>query len=97
MPINGTYKVFTETNVNNAPNSKGVYALYRAGSKETYIGMSESSVRSRLQDHHSGREGNCTQKSDKFKVELTSYPRTRERELLEEFKRKYGTSPLCND
>ena len=98
MPISGEQYTFSDENVSKAPDSAGVYALYQ-GSVCTYVGRAQggsTTIRTRLKDHKSGREGRCTQVADKYMREVTSSPVTRERELLEEFKRNTGRLPRCN-
>lgn len=76
-----------------------MYALY-SNSEVVYYGRAQGgsvTIRSRLQDHKSGREGRCTQSAAAFNWEVTSTPIARERELLEEHKRLYGKLPRCNE
>lgn len=96
MSINGDFYTFNEHNVDNAPAQPGVYALYR-DRKLTYVGKASSSIRTRLQDHYAGRDGQCTRASTQYKREVTSRPGARERELLQEHLQQHGKLPLCND
>ena len=99
MPITGTRKIFNRNNVDNAPARRGVYALYR-GSELLYIGRGgtlTSNIRTRLQAHFAGKEGSCTKRANRFKIEITASPRTRERRLLQDYLDKYGELPPCND
>lgn len=98
--ISTNHYSFTGQNVNLAPNSAGVYGLYDQFGNVIYYGRATGdsvTIRSRLQDHASGREGSCTQAATSFNCEVTSYPITREKELLEEHKRFTGRLPRCND
>ena len=59
--LSGKYK-FSKDNVDLAPNTKGVYALYE-GNELIYYGRAKggnTTIRSRLQAHFSGHEGSCT-------------------------------------
>ena len=99
MPVNGDSYAFSDENLSKAPDSAGVYVLYQNGTC-IYIGRAQggsTTIRSRLKDHKSGREGRCTQVADTYKREPCSNPITRERELLEEFKQSYGKLPRCNE
>ena len=96
MPIKGDFYAFNKQNVDRAPTKSGVYALYR-NRELTYIGKASASIRSRLQDHHAGREGQCTKVSTQYKREVTSGAAAREKELLQEYLQQYGKLPLCND
>lgn len=99
MPLIGYKAPFTDAFIRNAPESAGVYALYKNG-QVTYYGRAQGgsvTIRSRLASHKAGYEGPCTQSSVEFNYEVTSYPVTRERELLEEHQRIYGRLPACND
>ena len=82
MPVNGSKLQFTETNVNLSPDKPGVYVLYVDGHL-IYYGSSEKSIRSRLQDHLAGREGQCTQVTDVVRL----------RDCLEAPEARAGTDP----
>ena len=96
MPIAGDIYPFTDENVDRSPDQPGVYALYQDGAL-IYIGQSETSIRSRLQDHKAGREGSCTEAATHYRREVTSRPVAREKELLDEYYRQNGRLPKCND
>ncbi len=99
MPITGDRYQTTDENVNAAPQVHGVYALYE-GDITTYIGRAAGegvTIRSRLQDHKAGREGPCTAAATHYRREELSRPMARERELLEEYRNRYGQLPRCND
>ena len=87
---------FTKSNVEAAPDSKGVYYLYENG-KCTYIGSSTVSRRSRLLSHYNGNEGSCTQNAGQFGSEWESDPKEAERRELRRFRNDYGVLPKCND
>lgn len=98
MPIEGKKYPFTQENVDNSPTDKGVYALY---DDEIIInigkGDGENGIRARLQAHKRGDEGDCTKNASHYRREVCSNPTTRERELLQEYKRTHGVLPRCND
>lgn len=99
MAISGDIYNFSKENIDNAPESGGVYALYQNGAL-IYIGRSKggtTSIRSRLQDHFAGRDGKCTQLSAQYRREPCTNPVSRECELLDEYKRSFGKLPRCNE
>ena len=93
-------KVYTFVGVNNAPEKQGVYALYD-GQELIYIGRASGegvTIRSRLQAHHRGDDGRCTQQAIHYRREVTTDPISREQELLEEYKRAHdGRLPHCSE
>ena len=99
MPITGKTYPFSKQNVDSAPTSHGVYALYDSTTL-IYIGRASGdsvTIRTRLQSHHRGDEGPCTKGASHYKREVTSTPIAREKELLDEYRRAYGKLPRCND
>lgn len=99
MPISSTKRVFTQTNVDNAPDSSGVYGLYDAKGATIYYGSSKVSIRTRLQSHVSGNEGACTKNAFYFNTELTTSAAAlpREGQLLREHEQQTGSLPRCNN
>ncbi len=98
MPISGSTYNFTQDNVDRAPDEAGVYALYN-NAVLIYVGRAQGgsvTIRSRLQDHYAGRDGECTQGATTYARETTTRPVARERELLEEYERQHGRLPRCN-
>ncbi|MBC8338078.1 MAG: hypothetical protein ISR51_01705 [Rhodospirillales bacterium] len=95
MPVNGNRVAFNRDNVIHAPDEPGVYVLY-VGGHLIYYGSTEKSIRSRLLDHLSGREGECTSVATVYGCEVSLNPLKRERELLIEYKTAYGVLPHCN-
>ena len=95
MPIQGTKRLFTDSEINRVPPVRGVYALYR-GNTLTYYGSSEH-VPNRLRDHKAGRSGSCTQHSSHFAWEAHPNPPAREAQLLREYVNANGRLPSCND
>ena len=90
---------FTTENINNTFNEHGVYVLFDGG-EIIYIGRAAGervTIRSRLHDHKSGREGPCTKGASHYARERTSNPVARERELLGQHRREHGKLPRCND
>lgn len=99
MPIKGQWYAFTKGAVDMAPESPGVYALAQ-GSEIIYYGRAlggPTTIRSRLNDHFSGREGACTKQATQFAAEVTSLGEAREKELLNEYQRGAGKLPRCNE
>ena len=98
MPISGDFHITTKENVDRAYDGKGVYTLHDKDFGLIYIGMSDVSIRSRLQRHHAGDEGSCTRAAWWFKQEPNINPYSREKELIEEYKTQNGGKlPKCND
>src|SRR4030043_978797 len=89
MPIRGKKQRFTDTNISKAPNSDGVYGIYR-GQELTYIGKGEgkNGIKSRLQaaQRENRSKGNATS----FRVEKCRNPSEREKWLLEQYKKLHG-------
>ena len=98
MAISDDKYSFTQENVDRSPTQKGVYALYDDDAT-IYIGKGdgEGGIRERLQAHKRGDEGDCTQEASHYRREVCPNPKTRERELLQEYVNTYGKLPRCND
>ena len=97
MPITTKKYQFTVSNINAyVSDHMGVYGLYDPISTVIYYGKTETSIRKRLQSHFSGTEGKCTQGATYFNFERHFNPVYRERQLLEQYKRFYGSLPKCN-
>ena len=79
---------------------QGIYALYEED-KLIYIGSStEQTVKDRLKDHQSGKDGPCTQQATAFcaeEVPPPDDPGKKEEDLLELYKLRHGDLPQCND
>ena len=95
MPINGNKLAFLRDNIENSPDEPGVYVLY-VGGHLVYYGSTETSIRSSLKAHLSGRGGKCTAAATVYGCEISLNPLKRERELLIEYKSAYGVLPHCN-
>lgn len=100
MSINATSVAFTKANVDASPDKHGVYEL-RKNNGSIYFGRASGdgvTIRSRLQAHQAGREGACTQSAEFFRVEVCNNPITREKELIDDYKRTHGGKlPACNE
>ncbi len=99
MPISGNRYGFTEKNIDDAPDDHGVYALYH-DEELIYIGRAagkDVTIRSRLRDHLSGREGKGTQQATSYAREITSAPAPREEELLNEYRQQHHKLPRYNE
>jgi hypothetical protein len=98
MAIRGDRFKFTKQNVDGSPNVGGVYALY-ISDELVYIGRAlgvTTTIRSRLQDHLAGREG-ATSRATSYRREACRNPKTREKELLEEYEALHGKLPRYNE
>lgn len=98
MPINGSQQRFTRKNVELVPDAPGVYALFENG-EVAYYGRAEGgsdTIRSRLGEHLAGRQAPGRIKAKLFSFEVTRYPMSRERALLEEHKRNTWRLPEFN-
>jgi hypothetical protein len=84
MPISGDIYPNTQENVDRSPIATGAYALYD-GDITIYIGCgdSENGIRSRLQAHKRGDNGNCTQSATHYRHEVTAYPITFDKTAVE--------------
>ena len=89
---------FTGALVAAAPEEAGVYLLWQ-DVKIIYVGRAGgrgATIRSRLVDHFSGREGPCTRDTTHYSWELSRDPATREAQLLAEHKTSFQRVPRCN-
>jgi excinuclease UvrABC nuclease subunit len=95
MPINAPRHRFTTWQISGAPAAPGVYLLWE-GDEVIYIGTTggEASLRARLQDHYARRAD--PHDATHFSWEITTLPREREAELLEEFRVANSRFPRCN-
>jgi hypothetical protein len=99
VPLYGKAYRFTRENVDNAPETGGVYGLYY-GEELIYVGSAAghtATLRSRLQDHLSGRRGACTQHATCYKREITASGAARAKELLAEHLTYRRTLPRGNE
>jgi hypothetical protein len=97
MPILGEKHRFTRSNVELAPNAPGVYALY-VGDEVAFYGAAGAgeTIRSRLSEHLGGRQAPGRDAARAFSYEVTRFPMSRERALLEEHRRRTWRLPDYN-
>lgn len=98
MAIKGGMHAFSRGEIDRAPDSEGVYALYDHDVL-IYIGRSTGSsdtVRTRLHSHKNGYEGRRTRRATLYRLELCDDPASRERELLNEYRAANGELPPGN-
>lgn len=95
MTLTATTFQFNPVNVQNIPFSQGVYELSDFKYEVIYIGRTDN-LNSRLQQHLSTSDA-CMKDAKYFRYDETWNSERREKELLEEFRRKYGHLPRCND
>lgn len=95
MPISDPHYRFTDAIVQGAPNITGLYALWQDGDL-IYVGRA-ASIRERLVEHLQRRVCPCTEQATHYSWELSLQPVTREVELLEQFKKRHGRLPRCNE
>jgi len=96
MPITGDAR--TASAMGEAPEQAGVYALYENNTL-IYIGCAidgDTTILDRLRAHKAGDKGPCTKWFTHFRCEITDAEVSRQRELLEEFNKRYGGLPRCN-
>jgi len=92
------WKVYIKANVNEVPDVFGVYEMSNSktdSSQITYIGCGE--IRYELRRH---LKDSCIGSSTYFRYEQTFFDKVaqeRERVLLQEFRKKYGRLPICNE
>jgi len=98
MPINGDKHRFTRRNVELVPDAPGVYALFDEA-EVAFYGSARGggdTIRARLGDHLAGRQAPGRVRAKLFSFEVTQYPRSRERALLEEHRRATWRLPEFN-
>lgn len=95
MPIRGKKQRFTDTNISNAPNSDGVYGIYR-GRELIYIGKGEGKdgIKGRLKAAKRDTRG---KEATSFQVEKSKDAAWREEQVLKQYKRLHGKLPRYND
>jgi len=96
MPIRGKKQRFTDNNISNAPTDNGVYVLSRYR-RITYIGKGEGEggIRSRLQAAKQDTRGRG--KATSFQSERSKNASKREKQLLEQYKKKHRKLPPYNE
>lgn len=89
----------TPQNLGQIPKRAGVYKLYD-GSEIIYIGRSSggnNTIYHRINNHHAGNSGPCTRGFSHYAYDTTVADVTTERNLLQEYRRRNGRLPRCND
>ena len=97
MPIASPRYAFNATMVAGAPPDPGVFALWEKD-ELIYYGRAQgqgATIQSRLREHLEARDG-CTTAATHYGWEITSNPRSREAELLAEYRSSHGRLPRCN-
>jgi hypothetical protein len=97
MPIKGEKHPLNRKNVDLAPASSGVYALFTEH-EVTYYGAARQgeTIRDRLGRHLSGQHPPGRAGATAFSYEITGYPKSRESALLEEHRRSNQRLPRFN-
>ena len=98
MPINSQAHVLLPESIKFVPDEPGVYSLEDDRNVVIYYGGTTDSVKGRLQRHHNGDEGPCTQLAIFFRYQIDSVtPMAREKILIAEHIQKFGRKPKCNE
>jgi excinuclease UvrABC nuclease subunit len=96
MPIRAHLQNADNKNLENAPDERGVYALYDAGQNLIYYGAAESSIRDGLKGYLAGNANSFTPAACYFNYELSDYPFLREEQLLAEYEKAKKRLPEYN-
>ncbi len=76
----------------------GVYVFYDKQFEVIYIGASENLRKEFAKYVNTNFENNtCKQKTHTYQRTFTENPKERKTQLLEEYKKKHGNFPCCND
>ncbi len=76
----------------------GVYVFYDKQFEVIYIGASENLQKEFAKYVNTNFENNtCKQKTHTYQRTFTENPKERKTQLLEEYKKKHGNFPCCND
>ena len=97
MPIASPRYAFNAVMVSGAPPDPGVFALWEHD-ELIYYGRAlggGATIQSRLRDHLAGADP-CTARATHYGWEISSNPRRREAELLQEYERTHARLPRCN-
>jgi len=87
---------FSDGIVDSDRNDPGVYEFANTAGVVLYIG-STNDIKRRLKEHLGESTTSCIKKNAaKYRIEYTTSYATRERELIEEYRRTYGRLPQCN-
>jgi hypothetical protein len=98
MPIKSSVFLTNDDTIEKvAPPRKGVYALYDQFAGLIYYGSTEN-IQASIFDHKYGKTNRtCTWNASYFSFEECKDPFSREKELLEEYKKLNKKLPLCNE
>lgn len=88
------WKSFTNSDVENVPQSSGVYRLDTVA-ETLYIGKTDN-LRRRLMEHLNS-DDTCIKKATVFKYMATTAPERTEDSLLKDYKKRHGKLPECNE
>lgn len=97
MPISGPRYTYTRFIAEGAPETRGLYALWKE-EELVYLGLAASgaTIRSLLLEHLAGTRFPSAAGATHYSWELSLQPAARELELLREFRRQFGRLPRCN-
>ncbi len=95
MPLIAIWNQLTNWEIQNVPESEGVYELADYSKAVIYIGRSNN-LKRRLNEHLNTSDP-CLRSVQYFCYEKTWNSEQREQELLEEYRRIHGRLPKCND
>lgn len=89
---------FDHETVYDAPETSGVYALWRYGQVILYgrADGTASTIRACLVEHLAGLRDRATRKASHFSWEISTNPAARERQLLSDFWATFDRLPSCN-
>ncbi len=96
--IHAKFWPFDHETVYDAPDTPGVYALWRYGEVILY-GLADggdSTIRACLAEHLAGLRGEATRSASHCSWEVSSNPAARERQLLSDFWATFDRLPSCN-
>ena len=94
-PIHTNLWRFIAAIVESAPDSPGVYAMWR--NKQLIYYGSSASIRACLFEHLRGQRSACTREATHYSWELSDYATAREGELLSDYWSAYARFPVCNE
>lgn len=95
MPIAEPLFRFTAAIVQGAPENPGVLALWQQ-SEMIYLGRA-ASIRQRLRELLQASAQPCLLEATHYSWELSLSPGSREADLLEQFRKRHGRLPRCNE
>lgn len=89
---------FDHETVYDAPETSGVYALWRYGQVILYgrADGAAATIRACLVEHLAGLRAKATRKASHFSWEMSTNPAARERQLLSDFWATFDCLPSCN-